>query len=98
MLGLFRLLFSGLWQRAVFLMNTELPEEPGASIFKIEVIEMMMWPDYAGKMTQNLVIEKHRSGTGNRALSNRIRDLELWETSFPYHEEDSVKSSFITSG
>lgn len=95
---MFRLLSSGLWQHAVMLMNTEVLEEPAASMFKVEVSKMKMWPGYVGTMTQNLVIQKHRRGRRNRALYNRTSDLELWETSFPYQEEETVKSSFIPSG
>jgi len=41
-------------------MIAEVLEEPPASIFKVEVSEMRMWPGYIGTMTQKVVIQKHK--------------------------------------
>lgn len=76
MVGLFRFLSSGWWQHLVLPIIAETLEEPPASIFKVEVSEMMMWPDYVGTMTQK----------GERKYSS---DLELWETSLSYQVEET---------
>lgn len=69
MVGLLRFLCSGWWQHVVLPMIAEVLEEPPASIFKVEVSEMRMWPGYVGTMTQKVVIQKHRKGRGNTAIT-----------------------------
>jgi hypothetical protein len=49
-------------------VNTSISEEHSASIFRVKMIEVRIWPGHIGRMPRNVVIQSCGMGKGGRAM------------------------------